>query len=111
EKEKKIADGNPGSSCPSQYLKLYNTEFTERPICLASRQYQKLKIKELDTKNVSPEEYQKQYNKITEKSCLCTGLVMTAYTENDLLKKSDGTGISICPGPNMAYFSKKSTLL
>jgi hypothetical protein len=111
EKDKKIAEGKPGSPCPSQYLKLYNTEFTERPICLSSRQYQKLKIAELDAKNVSPEEYQKQYNKITEKSCLCAGLVMTAYTENDLLKKSDGKGISICPGPNMAYFSKKSTLL
>jgi len=35
---------------------------------------------------------------------------MTAYTENNLLKRSDGEGISVCPGPNMAYFSKKSTL-
>ena len=35
---------------------------------------------------------------------------MTAYTENDLLKRSDGTGVSLCPGPNMAYFSKESTL-
>jgi hypothetical protein len=110
EKQEKIAAGKPGSSCPSQYLKLYNTEFTDRPICLSSRQYQKLKIKELDGKNLSPEQYKKQYDKITVKSCLCAGLVMTAYTENDLLKKSDGKGIAICPGPNMAYFSKKSTL-
>ena len=35
---------------------------------------------------------------------------MTAYSENDLLKRSDGKGVSLCPGPNMAYFSKKSTL-
>ncbi len=35
---------------------------------------------------------------------------MTAYTENNLLKSTDGKGISVCPGPNMAYFSKKSTL-
>jgi len=110
EKEVKIAEGKPGSSCPSQYLKLYNTEFTDRPICLSSRQYQKLKIEELDAKNLAPEAYQKAYDKITVKSCLCAGLVMTAYTENDLLKKSDGKGIAVCPGPNMAYFSKKSTL-
>ncbi|HRP59763.1 MAG TPA: hypothetical protein PK833_05675, partial [Vicingus sp.] len=111
ERDEKIAAGKPGSACPSQYLKLYNKEFTDKPICLASRQYQKLKIAELDAKNISDEkEYKKQYDKITVKSCLCAGLVMTAYTENDLLKSSDGKGISVCPGPNMAYFSKKATL-
>lgn len=109
-KEKLIAEGNPGSSCPSQYLKLYNVEFTEKPICLASKQYQKLKIAELDASGTSGEEYQKAYDKITVKSCICSGLVMTAYSENDLLKRSDLEGISLCPGPNMAYFSKKSTL-
>ncbi len=111
ERDQNIADGKPGSSCPSQYLKLYNKEFTEQPICLASREYQKLKIAELNSKNIlDKDEYQKQYDKITVKSCLCTGLVMTAYTENNILKGSDGKGISVCPGPNMAYFSKKSTL-
>lgn len=111
ERDEKIQSGKPGSPCPSQYLKLYNKEFTDKPICLASRQYQKLKIAELDAKNISDTaEYKKQYDKITVKSCLCAGLVMTAYTENNLLKTSDGKGISVCPGPNMAYFSKKSTL-
>ncbi|MCB9173181.1 MAG: hypothetical protein H6589_01080 [Flavobacteriales bacterium] len=111
ERDEKIQSGKPGSPCPSQYLKLYNKEFTDKPICLASRQYQKLKIAELDGKNLTDKaEYQRQYDKITVKSCLCAGLVMTAYTENNLLKTSDGKGISVCPGPNMAYFSKKSTL-
>lgn len=111
ERDEKIRTGKPGSACPSQYLKLFNTEFTDKPICLASRQYQRLKIDELNAKNLTDkEEYQRQYNRITVKSCLCTGLVMTAYSENNLLKSSDGTGISVCPGPNMAYFSKKSSL-
>jgi len=110
ERDYNIAAGTPGSSCPSQYLKLYNTEFTDRPICLSSKQYQKLKIAELDAKHLAPAEYKKQYDKITVKTCLCTGLVMTAYTENNLLRKADGEGIAVCPGPNMAYFSKKSTL-
>jgi hypothetical protein len=111
ERDEKIQSGKPGSPCPSQYLKLYNKEFTDKPICLASRQYQKLKIAELDGKNLTDKaEYKRQYDKITVKSCLCAGLVMTAYTENNLLKTSDGKGISVCPGPNMAYFSKKSTL-
>ena len=110
EKDEKIAAGKPGSTCPSQFLKIYNTEFTERPICLASRQYQKLKIAELEEKNLPEAEHQKAYDKITVKSCICAGLVMTAYSENDLLKRSDGVGVSLCPGPNLAYFSKESTL-
>jgi hypothetical protein len=110
EKDQKIAAGKPGSTCPSQFLKIYNTEFTDRPICLASRQYQKLKLNELDGKNLPEEAYKKAYDKITVKSCICAGLVMTAYSENDILKRSDGQGVSLCPGPNMAYFSKESTL-
>ena len=109
-KEQKTASGKPGSPCPSQFLKIYNTEFTERPICLASRQYQKLKIEELEAKNLSPKKHQKAYDKITVKSCICAGLVMTPYIEHDMLKRSDGKGVSVCPGPNMAYFSKKTTL-
>jgi len=110
EKEGKITDGKPGSTCPSQFLKIYNTEFTDKPICVASRQYQKLKIVELEAKNLPESEHQKAYDKITVKSCICAGLVMTAYSENDLLKRSDGTGVSLCPGPNLAYFSKESSL-
>ena len=110
EKDEKIASGKPGSTCPSQFLKIYNTEFTDRPICVASRQYQKLKVNELDGMNLPEEEYKKAYEKITVKSCICAGLVMTAYSENDMIKRSDGKGISLCPGPNMAYFSKESTL-
>src|SRR5690606_3808507 len=61
EREEKIESGKPGSPCPSQYLKIYNKEFTDKPICLASRQYQKLKIAELDSKNIADKtEYQKQ---------------------------------------------------
>jgi len=110
EKEGKISGGKPGSTCPSQFLKIYNTEFTDKPICVASRQYQKLKIIELEGKNLPEVEHQKAYDKITVKSCICAGLVMTAYSENDLLKRADGTGVSLCPGPNLAYFSKESTL-
>lgn len=109
-KEKLISEGKPGSTCPREYLKLFNTEFTEQPICLSSRQYQKLKIKELEEKNLPEAEYQKAYNKITEKTCLCTGLVITAYKAYDLVTRPDGKGVAVCPGPNMAYFSKVSTL-
>jgi len=111
ERDAKIEKGRPGSSCPSQFLKLFNKEFSDRPICIASRQYQKLKIKELDAKkDISEEQHSKEYNKITEKSCICTGLVTTPYINLGLLRTADGDSVSVCPGPNLAYFSKKSTL-
>ncbi|MFN4764179.1 hypothetical protein ACKGJN_13705 [Gillisia sp. Q332] len=111
ERDAKIKKGRPGSSCPSQFLKLFNKEFTDRPICTASRQYQKAKIKELDAKkDISKEQHSREYNKITEKSCICTGLVTTPYINHGLLKSTDGDSVSVCPGPNLAYFSKNSTL-
>ncbi|MCJ7758143.1 MAG: hypothetical protein MUP24_08335, partial [Gillisia sp.] len=111
ERDAKIEKGRPGSSCPSQFLKLFNKEFSDRPICIASRQYQKLKIKELDAKkDISEEQHSREYNKITEKSCICTGLVTTPYINLGLLRTADGDSVSVCPGPNLAYFSKKSTL-
>lgn len=111
ERDSKIEKGRPGSSCPSQFLKLFNKEFSDRPICTASRQYQKAKIKELDAKkDISKEQHSREYNKITEKSCICTGLVTTPYINLGLLRSADGDSVSVCPGPNLAYFSKKSTL-
>ncbi|MCK9480821.1 MAG: hypothetical protein M0R38_03545 [Bacteroidia bacterium] len=111
QRDERIKKGKPGSPCKSQFLKLYNTEFTEKPICEASSQYQKSKIQELNAMHITDvREYQKRYNKITEKTCICTGLVRTAYSENKILKSSDEDGVSICPGPNIAYFSKISSL-
>ena len=106
-KQQLIDKGRPGSACPKQYLK-FNKEFTEEPICTASHQYQKLKIRELDEKNLDPETYRKELAKITEKACLCIGLGNSTLLKNDLDTKSKtrATGVSVCPGPNMAYFSK-----
>ncbi len=109
EKQKRIDLGRPGSPCPKQYVAL-NNEFTEQKICTASRQYQRNKIKELDENDLSDEEYKKAYDKITVKSCICVGLGTSALLNNNLDTKQEGFGISVCPGPNMAYFSKKLSL-
>jgi hypothetical protein len=105
EKLSLIAKGRPGSSCPKKYL-VSNKEFTEKNICTASRQYQYLKLKELDKEKLSPGEYQTEYDLIVEKSCICVGLGTPALLVNDLDTKIEGDGVSVCPGPNMAYFSK-----
>ncbi len=104
-----IAKNRPGSSCPKKYVAL-NKEFTEQGMCTASRQYQHLKIKELDEKELSKDMYETAYNKIIEKSCTCVGLGTTALLKYDLNTKTEGEGVSICPGPNMAYFSKIMSL-
>lgn len=97
--------GRPGSSCPKKFVAL-NKEFSEKGMCTASRQYQHLKIKELDSEDLSSDEYQVKYNKIVEKSCTCVGLGTSALLAHNLDTKIEGEGVAICPGPNLAYFSK-----
>lgn len=105
EKENNIKKGRPGSSCPKKFVAL-NKEHNDKGLCTASRQYQYLKIKELQGARFSEQTYQKELAKITEKSCTCVGLGTSALLKYNLDTKKEGTGVSVCPGPNMAYFSK-----
>jgi hypothetical protein len=104
-----ISKGRPGSSCPKKYLAL-NKEFAETGICTASRQYQDLKLKELADRKLTPEEFKSEYDKIVEKSCICVGLGTSTLLNYEMDTKAEGNGVSICPGPNMAYFSKEMSL-
>ncbi|WP_425235709.1 hypothetical protein [Ulvibacterium sp.] len=109
EKFNLINKGRPGSSCPKKFVAL-NKDLTDKGICIASRQYQHLKLKELDSLELSPAQYQAKYEKIVEKSCTCVGLGTSALLAYGLDTKTEGEGVSICPGPNMAYFSKLLSL-
>jgi hypothetical protein len=101
-------EGKPGTPCTKGFLR-YNTEFTEEPICTSSRQYQTLKLQELDAMNLPEAEYKKAYDKIIEPECLCIGLsVSTMLSKGMEMKPAEK--VTICPGPNLAYFSKISTL-
>ena len=109
EKLSLIDKGKPGSPCPKKYAAL-NGEFSEKTMCIASRRYQNLKIKELKNKELDSQEYEVNYNKIVEKSCTCVGLGTSTLLVNNLDTKVEGKGVSVCPGPNLAYFSKKMSL-
>lgn len=109
EKQGRINKGKPGSPCPKKFVAL-NKEFKESGLCTASRQYQHKKIRELDALQLPPSEYQVRYDQITEKSCTCVGLGTSALLAYGLDTKTEGPGVSICPGPNMAFFSKETTL-
>src|SRR5690606_35050661 len=72
EKLGNIKKNRPGSSCPKKYVAL-NKEYSDAGMCTASRQYQHLKIKELESQGLSPEDHKAAYDKIVEKSCACVG--------------------------------------
>jgi len=105
----RIEKGRPGSPCNKKFLST-NTEFTEKPICTASREYQHLKIKQLETMGLEPAAFQEKVDAVTEKICLCEGLCASTYIKNNMLKPRENSAVSICPGPNLAYFSRSYTL-
>jgi len=105
ERMERIRKGRPGSPCTKKYL-VSNTEFTTEPICTASREYQRLKINELKTKELPAAEFEKQVERVTEKVCLCEGLCSSAYQKIGILKPKESKAVAICPGPNLAYFNR-----
>jgi hypothetical protein len=110
EKQKNLDDGKLGSSCPKKYL-VFNKEYGDKAICLASRQYQLKKLSELKDLHAGDDVmYQKAFSKMVEKTCICTGLGASVLLKNNIENNKISTGVTICPGPNLAYFSKKVSL-
>lgn len=110
ERRERIEKGRPGSPCYNKYLS-NNTEFTEQPICTASRQYQALKIKQLNEQDMPDDERAALIEKVTEKECICQGLGTAAYLKNEIPAPHQLKAVSICPGPNLAYFTGPFSLL
>jgi hypothetical protein len=100
----RLEKGRPGSPCVKKYL-VTNTEFTEHPICTASREYQNLKIKQLQSLQLPEEDFRQQFDSITEKICLCEGLCSSVYIKDHISKPKENKAVAICPGPNLAYFT------
>lgn len=100
----RIDKNRPGSPCYKEHL-AFNTEFTEKPICEASRKYQHLKIVELQSLGLPEAEYKERFELITEKDCLCEGLSAAALLKNNVPVPRKLDAVAICPGPNLAYFS------
>ncbi|MDQ0595205.1 hypothetical protein QFZ37_003574 [Chryseobacterium ginsenosidimutans] len=100
-----------GSSCPKKLLAL-SKEYSQEGICTASKKYQEIKLKELEAEKegTSIEIFKKRKESITEKACLCVGLVNSAYIEQKLEIKGEKQGVVICPGPNLAFFDKEVSL-
>lgn len=108
EKLKKFEDGRPGSVCPKGHL-VSNTEFSKKPVCTASIFFQKRKIKELEGLNLSPESLKEAILTVINKACLCEDLAASALINNNIENKRV-KHTAVCPGPNLSYFSRLSTL-
>jgi hypothetical protein len=108
-KEAQNKEGKYGFPCTKKYLAL-TPVFTDEGTCTASKEFQQKKIQELREQNLSEMDFEKQLNKITDKACLCNGLTASTLMAHNLDTKMEGNGVSICPGPNLAYFSGTYTL-
>lgn len=109
EKLRRVELGKPGSSCPKKFL-ISNTEFSEKPICTASITYLNKKITQLKENISDPEHFSNEFNKATDKVCLCEGLTVPALIQKDIPTPKQSRAVSVCPGPNLAYYSKIATL-
>lgn len=100
-----------GSSCPKKLLAL-NKEYSPQGTCTASKKYQDIKLNELEAakEKLTNEQFLTKKNEITDKACLCVGLVNSAYLEQGIELKGEKQGVVVCPGPNLAYFDKEVSL-
>jgi hypothetical protein len=107
----RFSEGRPGSACPKGFL-VSNTEFTSTPICTASKEYQGRKIEQIGGIG-SP-----GAKSVAVKECIChqlgNGALEFIRQESAALSGTERaetrTPVSICPGPNIAWFDRTYSL-
>ncbi len=107
-RDERIEKDKPGSPCPKGFLK-FNDEFTDQPICTASRDYQKLKLHRIEQKDIPEAEKEKLRQKALTKTCLCSHLGNGALINLGILEEHRAPQ-AICPGPNIAWFDREYSL-
>lgn len=105
QKLQRIAKNRAGSPCYKKFLSL-NTEFTEKPICTASRQYQHLKVQQIEHSELNADLKEREISKVLERECLCEGLGSSAILKNEGELSHNLDAVSICPGPNLYFFKE-----
>lgn len=107
ERLNRIEAGKPGSPCAKKFL-LFKKGISEKPMCNASIAYLK-EINRLKEKTADSCGLQKEYTDSLDKACLCEGLTASALIVNKIDKIKQSLAVAVCPGPNMAYFSRIAT--
>lgn len=101
---KRIEKNRAGSPCYKKFLST-NTEFTKEPICESSREYLHAKIKQIKASDISEADKSEKIKFLEQRDCLCEGLGVSALLKHDISPAHKLTAVTICPGPNLAYFS------
>jgi hypothetical protein len=110
EKDFRIKHNVPGSICPKRFVAL-NNEFGDKALCTASKDYQNLKIEKIKSEESNGEIQKILIDKVTARTCICVGLGTSALIVNGLERRIEGDTVSVCPGPNLAYYSEKANLI
>ena len=105
-RQRRIKAGTPGSPCAKGFS-VINTEFSDIPICTASRTYQRLKLESLGDAGYTEEQLAVVKAGVLSKSCICHDL--SGGVKVKLGIEPDATP-AICCGPNIANFSRLATL-
>jgi len=105
-REERIKNNKPGSVCVKGYDR-FNQEFTKKPVCLASREYQSLKIKSLESSDLPAEKLARLKADVLSKSCICHDLCGGVLIKRNIDLQATP---AICPGPNIINFKKIATL-
>ncbi len=100
--------GRPGSACPKGFL-ISDKQYTDKPICTASRQFQKNKFEEITALQIPDSEKDELLNSMLAKVCLCDHLANGALIKLGISPKSKSPQ-SICPGPNIVWFNRQYSL-
>ncbi|MBI4842967.1 MAG: hypothetical protein HY809_01395 [Nitrospirae bacterium] len=105
---KRFKEGRAGSPCGKSFLK-FNTEFTKKPICLSSRQYEKLKLEQIAGMDINEEERNRLIENVINKECICDQLGNGCRIALGIVNEKDAPQC-MCPGPNIAWFSRTYSL-
>lgn len=102
----RIQMGKPGSPCVKGYL-MINTEFTEKPICISSRQYISTKLQQLSKEGLPTEKEAMLREEVLAKSCICHDL---GGTISRMQLSDEKAKPAVCCGPNVRYFDRTYSL-
>jgi len=106
DRRRRINEGKPGCVCPQGFL-ISNVEFSEKPICVASRAYQKAKLEKSAKDDLMPDQKRLIEESIVSKSCICHDLAGGAKVKYDIDPQAKP---AICCGPNIVNFRKIASL-
>ena len=102
----RIQSGKPGSSCPKGFLRL-NTDYSGQPLCTASAIYQKRRLRELSTADLTQSQRETLSGQVLAKACICHELSGGAAVKRGFDPTMNS---AVCPGPGIVDYSRTVSL-